>query len=254
MKLLLKPFQLLFTLWAGLTFLIGMLIAFPYFYFVFMVFEETKALGYVMHFLRGWGIVWNFLCGYKIEVSGREKIPLGSCYIFISNHASSLDAMVWLYANRHLMKGLAKKEIARIPVLGYLFSKTCVIVERGNKESRQQSMEALREAAKKNISIIMFPEGTRNKTDKPLQPFYDGAFRIAIDLQKPLAPFVMINTGALVPSTNFFYKPGTVKCIYLDPVPTEGLKEIDIEALKSKVFAMMEKAILENDERYKNNH
>ncbi len=159
--------------------------------------------------------------------------------------------MVWLYANRHLMKGLAKKEISNIPVLGYLFRKTCVIVERGNKESRQQSMEALREAAQKNISIIMFPEGTRNKTDEPLQPFYDGAFRIAIVLQKPLAPFVMINTGALMPSANFFYKPGTVKCIFLDPVSTKGLKEKDMEALKSKVYAMMERAIMENDERFK---
>ena len=251
MKILLKPLQLLYALWAGLTFLLGMLIAFPYFYFVFLVFEETRANRYVLHFLRGWGIVWNFLCGYKIEVSGREKIPLGSCYIFISNHASGLDAMVWLYANRHLMKGLAKKEISNIPVLGYLFRKTCVIVERGNKESRQQSMEALHEVAQKNISIIMFPEGTRNKTDKPLQPFYDGAFRIAIDLQKPLAPFVMINTGVLMPSTNFFYKPGTVKCIYLDLVSTEGLEEKDMESLKAKVFAMMEKAILENDERFK---
>jgi len=113
-------------------------------------------------------------------------------------------------------------------------------------------MQALREAAQKNISIIMFPEGTRNITDKPLQPFYDGAFRIAIDLQKPLAPFVMINTGVLMPSTNFFYKPGIVKCIYLNPVSTEGLEEKDMESLKAKVFARMEKAILENDERYIN--
>jgi len=249
---LLKPFQLLFAFWAGFTFSIFMVVAFPYFYFLYLVFDEMRAHRYVMQFLRVWGIVWNFLCGYKIEVSGRENIPLGSCYIFISNHASSLDAMVWLYANRHLMKGLAKKEISKILVLGYLFRKTCVIVERGNKESRQQSMQALREAAQKNISIIMFPEGTRNITDKPLQPFYDGAFRIAIDLQKPLAPFVMINTGVLMPSTNFFYKPGIVKCIYLNPVSTEGLEEKDMESLKAKVFARMEKAILENDERYIN--
>jgi len=251
MKILLKPLQFLFTLWVGVTYIFFMLLVFPLFFLLYATLDEVKAHRHVMKIIRYWAAAWGFLCGFRFEVSGREKISEKECYVFVSNHVSNLDAMVWAYANRHLMKALAKKELTKIPVLGYLFKKTSVIVERGSKESRQESMKALREAAEKNISIFIFPEGTRNRGQKPLQPFYDGAFRIAIELQKPVAPLVICNTGLLMPGGSIFFRPGAVKCIFLEPIPTCGLEESDMESLKSRVFALMEKAVLENDERFR---
>jgi 1-acyl-sn-glycerol-3-phosphate acyltransferase len=244
-----KPLQLLYTFWAGFTYVLFMLIAFPFFYFVYFTFEELRAHGYVMRFIRWWAATWGWMCGIRYRVYGLEKVPQENCYVFISNHSSNLDAMVWAYANNRLMKGLAKKEITKMPVLGYLFKKTSVIVERGSKESRQQSMFAMRAAISRNVSIFMFPEGTRNKLGVPLMPFYDGAFRVAIDLQIPIAPLVMCTPSDLMPPTNFFYKPGTVKCIFLDPIPTVGMTEDDLEKLKKTAFDAMHHAILQHDER-----
>lgn len=200
-------------------------------------------------YVKWWAAVWGFLSGFKMDVVRNSNVKKNESYVFVGNHNSNLDAMLWVHATDNLFKGLAKKELVGIPILGYLFKKTCVIVDRSNKESRINSIEKMKEEMNRRISIYIFPEGTRNKTEKPLQPFHDGAFRIAIDLQKPIVPVVMLNTKTLMPGSWRLFKPGKVKCIFMDPIPTEGLIESHQEELKSKVFTLMEKVVVENDGR-----
>ena len=83
------------------------------------------------------------------------------------------------------LRPLGKKELLNIPVFGWILRSVAVLVDRSNPESRRKSVERLNKIFKRGISVIIFPEGTTNKTDKPLTPFYDGAFRIAIENQGP---------------------------------------------------------------------
>ena len=229
-----------------------MLVAFPLFFILHLLLEEVEAqrilmLGYV----KWWAATWGFLSGFKMEVVKNSNVRKDEAYVFVGNHNSNLDAMLWVYATDNLFKGLAKKELLSVPVLGYLFKKTCIIVDRSDKESRRKSIDKMKEEMKRGISIYIYPEGTRNKTDKPLQPFRDGAFRMAIDLQKPLVPVVMLNTKTLMPGSWKLFTPGTVKCIFMDPIPTEGLSELYLDELKSKVFSLMEGVVVKNDNRLK---
>ncbi len=197
----------------------------------------------MLGYAHWWAKWWGFICGIRMEVVRNPKVKKDESYVFTGNHKSNLDAMLWVYSVDNLSKGLAKREVLDFPVLGYLFKKTCVIVDRGDKDSRKNSYALMKEEFSKGISIFIFPEGTRNKTKLLLQPFRDGAFRIAIDLQKPIAPVVMLNTGALIPNRGILFKPGKVKCIFLDPIPTAGMTEANLEELKSKTFAVMEKVL-----------
>jgi len=194
--------------------------------------------------------VWAFLSGVRIKVIDQDKVPNDRAYVFVSNHQSNLDAMIWGYSNIYYVKGLAKKELMKIPILGFIFRKTCVIVDRSSKESRRESFDNLRNIIKDNISIFFFAEGTRNKTDKPLQPFYDGAFRVAVELQEPIAPVLLCDSSYLMPNNSLLFRPGTAKCVFLDPVSTKGLTEADIPVLKQRVFEMMEKGIIKHDRRF----
>jgi 1-acyl-sn-glycerol-3-phosphate acyltransferase len=244
LKFLLKPLQLLYVLWVFIAYSVFVLIGVPLFFVLHLLLDEVKAHRILMlGYANWWATVWGFLCGIRMQAVRNPNVKKEESYVFIANHNSNLDAMLWVYSVENLSKGLAKKEVLDFPVLGYLFKKTCVIVDRSDKESRRRSYALMKEEMNKGISIFIFPEGTRNKTGKPLQPFHDGAFRIAIDVQKPIAPVVMLNTGKLMPSGSLFYKPGKVKCIFLDPIPTEGLTEADLEELKNKTFAMMERVV-----------
>ncbi len=85
--------------------------------------------------------------------------------------------------------------------------------------------------------MLIFPEGSRNKTDKPLRPFYDGAFKLAKDMHKRVIPVVMFNTKKILPPGKFFYvMPHQIRMDILPPIATEDISMID---LKEKIFRIM---------------
>ncbi len=251
MNLLHKTLQFIYTVWTCIIYFIFMLIAFPLFFVLHLLLDELTAHKILMlGYANWWARWWGFLCGIRMEVDRNPLVRTDESYVFVANHNSNLDAMLWVYSTNNLSKGLAKKELLGVPILGYLFKKTCVIVDRGDKESRRKSVEKMKDEMKRGVSIFLFPEGTRNKTAQPLLPFHDGAFRIAVDLQKPIVPLVMLNTGSLIPAKWNLFKPGRVKCIFLAPIPTAGMTEDNIEKLKSGIYAMMERVVVENDVRF----
>ena len=100
-------------------------------------------------------------------------------------------------------------------------------------------------AIKAGISILIFPEGTTNETDMPLQPFHNGAFRIAIETQTPLQPVLYLDCGDRLPNSNpMKINPGRCRIVYLPPVRVEGMTMDNLPALKQQVFDIMEKELL----------
>ena len=85
--------------------------------------------------------------------------------------------------------------------------------------------------------MVIYPEGTRNRTDDPLKSFYDGAFKLAVDTHKPIMPAILFNTKKVVPANKFFYLyPQKLEMHFLPPVDSNDIYAKD---LKAKVFRMM---------------
>ena len=99
---------------------------------------------------------------------------------------------------------------------------------------------------KKGISILIFVEGTQNRTANVLQPFHDGAFRIAIDTQEPVLPIVVLGAGPLMPPGTINLKPGLIRIYVGEEIPTNGMATTDVRNLKEKTFRIMENMILRN--------
>lgn len=175
----------------------------------------------------------------RYDLRGRENLEKSTSYIYVSNHTSFLD----IPGVRLLIPGefrpIAKKELLKIPVFGFIVRAATVVVDRSNAQSRKQSMEKLREILKGGISILVFAEGTQNRTKEIFQPFKDGAFRIAIDSQLPIVPLVVVGAGPLMPPGTLTIKPGKINVIAGKPITVEGLTTDDIQALKQKTFDRM---------------
>lgn len=195
--------------------------------------------------------MYFFLTGIRMKISGLENFQSGQSYIITGNHSSNLDLLNAAYFLPLKTKALAKIQIKKIPVLGYLFGIVSVFVDRHDKESRLKSINDLKKWLNKGYSIFIYPEGTRNTTNKPLKDFYDGAFRMAIETQQPILPVCVINGKKIWAPKTYWLKPGTMKAIYLPPVSTLGMHEGDIPQLKEKIYRMMESCILENDKMFK---
>ncbi len=175
---------------------------------------------------------------------GRENFQKGKAYIYISNHTSFLDIPGLCLTIPGEFKPLAKKELLKIPVFGWIAQAATVIVDRSSVQSRKKSMNLLKSHLEDGISILIFPEGTQNRSNEILQPFHDGAFRIAVDAQQPILPMVIIGAGKLMPPGKGYIEHGRVKIVVGKEIPTQGSTHSDIAALKQKTFDAMKSLIL----------
>lgn len=246
MKLL---FRLLFTIYAYATFVLLMLIIFLYHVMV-VIFTRGNRVELMYRIYRPWARTWAFINGVRLEVKGEENIDRNKSYIFVLNHGSAADIIIAPAAMQNRYRPLGKKELTQIPFMGYMFKKAVVLVDRSDPESRRESMDRMREIIRQNISIMIAPEGTRNRSPLPLQPFRDGAFRLAIEFHLPVVPMVLLNTRKLYPNSSLLMERCELKCHFLKPVSTENLTEQDVDSLKDKVFKLIEDHVVQHDELF----
>ena len=135
--------------------------------------------------------------------------------------------------------------MAKIPVFGSIYKRGAVTVDRDSVTARSKSVKKLIAFVHKKISVFICPEGTFNKTHQPLKSFYDGAFKIAIETQKPIRPILFLDTyDRLNYKTIFSLTPGKCRAVYLPQTSTDGLSLHDMSDLKKKIFNQMEKALI----------
>jgi 1-acyl-sn-glycerol-3-phosphate acyltransferase len=241
-KIWLNPFRLLYCVYALVVFIAGMLCVLP-FVAVFSLQGAKKGGNRIYGICRWWDKVWLFLVGIRSRVFSAEIVDPSRPYVFVSNHISYLDIPMILQAvKRDSLRILGKMELSRVPVFGYIYSRAVVMVDRSSMKDRSRSLRDLRTILADELSVFIFPEGTFNETGKPLKDFYDGAFRIAIEMQTPVQPMLFLDTyDRMNYATIFALCPGRSRVVFLPAVEVEGIA--DAEVLKEKVFAIMEEGL-----------
>ena len=241
MKFLRSILLKLYAVWVVFVFTFFMILYLPGILLPFLFGEKYGTISY--QFLKLWSWTFSKLNFIPYEIVGKENIHPGKAYIYISNHTSYLDIPGVCLTVPTQIRPLAKKELMKIPIFGWIVKPACIIVDRSSNESRRKSMDHLKDVLKRGISILIFPEGTQNRSAEPLAPFYDGAFRIAIETQQPILPLVILGAGKLMPPKKIYIEPGKIKVVAKNEISTEGLTFSDLQALKEKVIAVMTETI-----------
>lgn len=236
----------IFAVYAALVFVATMLVVFIPILIISFLPEPLRARSLHPVF-RIWMGVYMPLVFCPVFRRGKHHFKKGENYVVVINHNSLMDIPVsspWIPGPN---KTLAKMEMARIPLFGIIYKTGSILVDRKNESSRRNSFGKMHEALMQGIHLCLYPEGTRNKTQQPVQPFFDGAFTTAVKAQKPLVPGIIFNTGKILPATKkFWMRPMPVHIHFLEPVPTAGLTPEDVPALKAKVHALMESYYTQN--------
>src|SRR5262249_19089545 len=136
-----------------------------------------------------------------------------------------------------------KKQIAKIPVFGWLFKATNnILIDRENAiKARASIQEAARRIQEERLLVWMAPEGHRNQGPEML-PFKKGAFHLAIAAQVPVLPFVAGPLWPLLDADRAMVRPGGVHVRVLPPVSSSGLGEDQVDELLARVRAEMDTA------------
>jgi 1-acyl-sn-glycerol-3-phosphate acyltransferase len=208
-------------------------------------FFGPRAVSITYFFMKAWSWVFSMLTFIRYDIIGRENIEKNKAYIYVSNHTSFLDLPGIAMTIRGQFRPLAKKELLKLPVFGWITRATCIVVDRSNHDSRKESLNHLVKILHLGINILIFPEGTQNRTNEALQPFKDGAFRIAVDSQEPLIPMIVYGAGKLMPPGTIQLKPGRIKIIVGKEIPYDA-SSTTVAELKQRTYKIMMDMIKEH--------
>lgn len=245
--LVLKILRFLFSIYGFAIFLALMFLLLPLFVISFCL-PAIRGGNLIFSLSRFWADSFFILTGIRYRAFYQAAVRTDEQYIFISNHISYLDIpmMMKVVRGRHL-RILGKAEMNRVPIFGSIYKRGTVSVDRADPKARYESVERLKRFLNIRISIFICPEGTFNMTHEPLKSFYDGAFKIAIETQKPIQPILFLDTyDRLNYKSIFSLNPGQCRAIFLPSTPTVGMKEEDMTALKSAIFNQMKKSLEEH--------
>lgn len=245
MKIARKIAGFIFSIYAFVVFLVIMILLFPF--IILASLPGSEKGGNIIYILcRVWSYSCLFLWGIRHRNIYQVPHDPGHACIFVFNHISYLDIPILMVAFRHQhIRVLGKIEMTKIPIFGFIYRHAVITVDRSDAAHRAQSVLNLKSMLRKNISVVLAPEGTFNMTHKPLKEFYDGAFRIAIETQTPIKPVVFLDAyDRLNYNSIFSLNPGRSRAIYLEEIQVEGLTASDTEMLKQQVYHKMEEALV----------
>ena len=175
---------------------------------------------------------------WRIEIDGEKLENPRNPYVVVCNHLAMADIPI-ICALPWEMKWIAKKELLKMPLIGWLMQLVGDIpLDRSSKISRARVLITARQYLKDKCSVMFFPEGTRSP-DGRLYGFSDGAFRLAIKTQVPVLPLVIDGSQHTLPRPGWRFGRAHVRLRVLPPVETKGLNPEDTEALRDRVRSII---------------
>ncbi len=182
---------------------------------------------------------------WKLHISGEKISNPRNPYVVICNHQSMAD--IPLISNLPWeMKWMAKEELFRIPVIGWMMRLAGDIsVDRKNPRSGALALIKAQRILEQKCSVMIFPEGTRT-LDGRVREFTDGAFHLAVKAKVPILPLVIEGSHDCIPKNSWkFGKPSDIYLKVMEPVDTSSLTIKDVPALRDSIRLSIIKQIAE---------
>lgn len=237
--------RLLYTIYCALLLVTIYLVLFP-FQFVFLQRAEWKPLAHRVN--RIWGRLFFFGAGIPVRVEYRFRPKPRGVYVFCANHFSYMDIAVMGVVLKNYYAFVGKSEVKHIPLLGYMFAKLHVQVDRSQANSRAYSLAKSIRTLALGRSIMIFPEGGIKTTHPPkmVHPFKDGAFIMAIQQQVPIVPVTLPDDHRILPDrqpVRMHRHP--LRAVVHEPIDTKGLTQNDVEWLKEETYRIIDTELMQ---------
>jgi 1-acyl-sn-glycerol-3-phosphate acyltransferase len=237
---MIKLLKALYAVYCLIAFAASFIIVIPCYFIVFNLFSKKKAPFIAHKVSKFWAHLLFVLFLVRCKIENKEHIDPDKQYVFVANHLSMLDIPAYAAACGNTFRFLSKAELAKIPLLGYVIKNLYITVNRTDRADRSKSIERMKATIDEGLSVFLAPEGTRNKTEAPLLDFKDGAFRLAIYAQVPVAVLTLKNPHHLhSPKRMLSMRPGVLHGEWSKPIETKGMTEADVPRLKEMARQQM---------------
>jgi putative phosphoserine phosphatase/1-acylglycerol-3-phosphate O-acyltransferase len=194
------------------------------------------------------GDLGTAVAGIKLAVKGEQYLWSDRPAVFIFNHQSNADALIVVKLLRKGIRGIAKKELQKMPIIGQIMQAAGVIFldRAADKEKSIEAMRPAIESLKNGTSVVIFPEGTRSY-DYTLGKFKKGAFHIAMGAGVPVIPIILKNAHDVMPRGKNVFNPTLVEVIVLPPIHTHDWNKTNMDAKINEVRNLFLKELGQED-------
>ncbi len=194
---------------------------------------------------RFWAFLVFHVSGFYLKKDlQNKKLDSNQSYIIISNHTSMLDIMIMFILHPYNpLVFVGKAEVKRYPLLGYVFRRAHILVDRSDRASRIQVYNAVEEKINQGLSVCLFPEGGVPDESIELNEFRDGAFSMAIANQVPLVTYTLADVKKRFPFSLVRGKPGCIRIKQHPIIKTEELTKKDTNRIKEATYEMILKQL-----------
>ena len=223
-------FWVLYRIWFYILVIIPILVLFP-----ILIISVSREQWYPFFFriARFWAKFILIGMGFHWKIKKEQFLEKGKSYMFIANHTSMIDIMLMLVAVKKPFVFVGKKELAKIPLFGFFYRKTCILVDRSSAKSRQAVFLRAQKRLQSGLSICIFPEGGVPEEHVILDEFKDGAFRLAINHKIPIVPLTFLDNKKRFSYTFFSGGPGVLRVIKHKFLTTSNLTIQDTRTLNN---------------------
>lgn len=246
MKYLKIIFWIFWRIWFYLMMAIPILVMLP-----FLVVSILKEKWYPYFFImaRIWAKFILYASGFYYRIEREQQMIPHNSYMLVANHTSMADIMLMLAVSRNPFVFVGKKELVKIPLFGFFYKRTCILVDRKSSKSRMEVFNRAQKRLSQGMSICIFPEGgVPDDESVLLDEFKDGAFRLAIEHQIPIVPITFADNKERFSYTFFSGSPGLMRVKVHHFVETTGKSDEDkkdIKAVKEEVRTIIYNQLLE---------
>ncbi|MCW4469239.1 1-acyl-sn-glycerol-3-phosphate acyltransferase [Flavobacterium sp. MFBS3-15] len=207
--------------------------------------EKTYPQFFILARLWAKIILWGMGLPYRIV--REQQLEQGKSYMLVANHTSMTDIMLMLVISKNPFVFVGKKELVKIPIFGFFYKRTCILVDRSSSKSRFEVFKRAQARLNQGLSICIFPEGgVPDDENVILDEFKDGAFRLAIEHQIPIVPMTFYDNKKRFSFKFFSGSPGLMRAKVHEFVGTEGLRLDDKKDLKDRVRQIIYKELLKD--------
>jgi len=225
MDILRKIAVAIWRIWFYLLVLVVILVLSP-----ILVVSVLRASWYPLFFRTAqlWARIVMLGMGFIPKVQLDERFKKGQSYMLVSNHASMTDILLMLHVAKNPFVFVGKAELGKLPIFGFFYKRTCILVDRGNARSRKAVFDQAQQKIKLGYGICIFPEGgVPGDRSIVLDTFKDGAFRLAIEHQIPVVPMTFFDTKRRFPFVFTEGSPGKMRVHVHTFMSTKGLEQKD---------------------------
>ena len=173
---------------------------------------------------RVWANVTLAVSGVGVHGIRRTALDPRRPYVFMSNHASHFDALAVVASLPEFqLRWVAKRELLDIPFFGWALRHAGhIIIDRSNPEQAFASLRAAKSMMETGVSVVIFPEGTREEHDHELLRLKKGGFMLAMETGVPIVPLAVRDSRAILPRDDWRIQSGTIDVVVGEPIAVDG--------------------------------